>query len=49
MDKHPRLRADSISGIRSGVSGAPPCFITGVRHDGGYGLESMLEPIRAAV
>jgi protein-disulfide isomerase len=45
----PRLREDFISGIRSGVNGTPTFFINGVRHNGGYDLESMLEAIRAAV
>jgi protein-disulfide isomerase len=37
------------SGIRSGVNGTPTFFVNGVRHNGGYDLESLLEAIRAAV
>ena len=45
----PRLREDFLSGIRSGVNGTPTFFVNGVRHNGGYDLESMVEAIRAAV
>jgi protein-disulfide isomerase len=45
----PRLREDFLSGVRSGVNGTPTFFVNGVRHNGGYDLESLLEAIRAAV
>jgi protein-disulfide isomerase len=42
-----RLRADFLSGVRSGVNGTPTFFINGVRHNGGYDLETLLEAVRA--
>jgi protein-disulfide isomerase len=41
-----RLREDFLSGVRSGVNGTPTLFVNGVRHDGGYELESLLEALR---
>jgi protein-disulfide isomerase len=43
-----RVRADFLSGVRSGVNGTPSFFINGRRHDGSYDLETLLEAIRAA-
>jgi protein-disulfide isomerase len=43
----PRVREDFISGIRSGVNGTPTFFINGVRHEGSFDLETMLEAIQA--
>jgi protein-disulfide isomerase len=42
-----RLREDFMSGVRSGVNGTPTFFVNGVRHDGGWDLESLLEAVRA--
>jgi protein-disulfide isomerase len=42
-----RLREDFLSGVRSGVNGTPTFFINGVRHNGGYDLETLLEAVRA--
>jgi protein-disulfide isomerase len=42
-----RIREDFMSGIRSGVNGTPTFFVNGVRHNGGYDPESLLEAIRA--
>jgi protein-disulfide isomerase len=42
-----RLREDFLSGVRSGVNGTPTFFVNGMRHDGGYDLETLLEAIRA--
>jgi protein-disulfide isomerase len=42
-----RLREDFMSGIRSGVNGTPTFFVNGVRHDGPWDLESLLEAVRA--
>jgi protein-disulfide isomerase len=44
----PRVREDFLSGIRSGVNGTPTFFINGVRHNGGYDLESLLGALGAA-
>jgi len=51
LDQHthePRIREDFMSGIRSGVNGTPTFFVNGMRHNGGYDPESLLEAIRAA-
>ncbi len=41
-----RLREDFLSGVRSGVNGTPTFFVNGMRHDGGYDLEALLEALR---
>jgi protein-disulfide isomerase len=43
-----RVREDFLSGIRSGVNGTPTFFVNGVRHNGGWDLESLLEALRTA-
>jgi protein-disulfide isomerase len=45
----PKIRADFLGGIRSGVNGTPTFFINGVRHNGRWDLPSVLEAIREAV
>jgi protein-disulfide isomerase len=45
----PRVRRDFQSGIRSGVNGTPTFFINGVRHNGSWSLESLLDGIRTAI
>jgi protein-disulfide isomerase len=45
----PRVRRDFLSGVRSGVNGTPTFFINGVRHNGGWDLESLLEGMREAL
>jgi protein-disulfide isomerase len=44
----PRIREDVVSGARSGVNGTPTFFVNGVRHDGGYDLETLLEALGAS-
>jgi protein-disulfide isomerase len=44
----PRVRADFLSGVRSGVNGTPTFFINGVRHNGGYDVESLVTALRSA-
>src|SRR6266852_6664670 len=44
----PRIQEDMGSGLRSGVHGTPTFFINGMRHRGGYDLESLLAAIRVA-
>ena len=51
IDQHvhqPRIRQDFMSGIRSGVNGTPTFFVNGVRHNGGYDLESLLAAVSAS-
>jgi protein-disulfide isomerase len=43
----PKVRRDFLTGVRSGVNGTPTFFINGVRHNGGWDLESLLDGIRA--
>jgi protein-disulfide isomerase len=45
----PRVRRDFSSGVRSGVNGTPSFFVNGVRHNGGWDLESLLDGIRATL
>jgi protein-disulfide isomerase len=45
----PKVRRDFLSGVRSGVNGTPTFFINGVRHNGGWDLESLLDGIRATL
>jgi protein-disulfide isomerase len=42
-----RLREDFMSGIRSGVNGTPTFFVNGIRHNGNWDVESLLEAVRA--
>ena len=44
----PRIREDVLSGARSGVNGTPTFFVNGVRHDGGYDAETLLEALGAS-
>ncbi len=43
-----KVRADFLSGVRSGVNGTPTFFINGRRHEGGFDLETLLGAIAAA-
>jgi protein-disulfide isomerase len=52
LDRHvytPRVREDFMSGVRGGVNGTPTFFINGVRHDGGYDFETLLEAVRMQI
>jgi len=44
-----RVRADFMSGVRSGVNGTPTFFINGRRHDDSYDLETLLAAIEATM
>jgi len=41
----PRVRRDFMGGVRSGVNGTPTFFINGIRHDGGFDLDTLLNAI----
>jgi protein-disulfide isomerase len=43
-----RVRADFMSGVRSGVNGTPTFFINGQRHNGSYDVETLLAAIEQA-
>ena len=43
-----RVREDFMSGVRSGVNGTPTFYVNGLRHDGSYELESLLDAIGQA-
>lgn len=40
-----RVREDFSSGVRSGVNGTPTFFINGVRHDGSWDADTLVEAI----
>jgi protein-disulfide isomerase len=44
-----RIERDLTSGERSGVPGTPTFFVNGIRHDGGYDLESLRSAIAARI
>jgi protein-disulfide isomerase len=44
-----RVRADFMSGVRSGVNGTPSFFINGRRHNGSYDFETLLAALEAAM
>jgi protein-disulfide isomerase len=44
-----RVREDFASGVRSGVNGTPTFYINGVRHNGSYELEELLDTIGSAL
>jgi protein-disulfide isomerase len=41
-----KVRENFLSGVRSGVNGTPTFFVNGVRHDGGYDLQSLLGAVQ---
>jgi Na+:H+ antiporter, NhaA family len=40
-----RVREDFMSGVRSGVNGTPTFYINGIRYDGAWDFEALLEAI----
>jgi protein-disulfide isomerase len=44
-----RIDRDLTSGERSGVPGTPTFYVNGIRHDGGYDLESLRSAILAHI
>ena len=43
-----RVREDFLSGVRSGVNGTPAFFINGVRYDGSWDIEPLVEALESA-
>jgi len=41
------VRADFLSGIRSGVNGTPTFFVNGIRHDGAWDIDSLMTALEA--
>ncbi|MGZ3311279.1 MAG: DsbA family protein [Xanthobacteraceae bacterium] len=41
----PKVRADFLGGVRSGVNGTPSFFINGERHDGTYAFDDLVAAI----
>ena len=44
----PKVEADFLGGVRSGVNGTPCFFVNGVRHDGSYAAADLAAAIEAA-
>jgi len=44
----PRVREDFMTGVRAGVNGTPTFFVNGLRHDGPWDAESLLEALITA-
>jgi protein-disulfide isomerase len=42
------VREHFLSGLRSGVNGTPTFFVNGLRHHGGYDLQSLLNAVALA-
>jgi protein-disulfide isomerase len=45
----PKVQADFLSGVHSGVNGTPTFFINGRRHDGPADLPSLMASLEAAL
>jgi protein-disulfide isomerase len=43
-----RVRAEFMSGVRSGVNGTPTFFINGRRHDGAYDVATLSRAVKTA-
>jgi len=43
-----RVRQDFRSGVRSGVNGTPTFFINGIRYDGSWDLDTLLDALEEA-
>jgi protein-disulfide isomerase len=45
----PKVQADFLGGVRSGVNGTPTFFVNGVRHDAGYSFAELASSIDGAM
>ena len=45
----PKVQADFLGGVRSGVNGTPAFFVNGIRHDSPYGFADLPSAIDQAV
>lgn len=45
----PKVQADFLGGVRSGVNGTPTFFVNGIRHDSPYGFADLPSAINQAV
>jgi protein-disulfide isomerase len=43
----PKIQADFLGGVRSGVNGTPSFFINGAKHQGSYAYEELAAAIDA--
>ena len=43
----PRVREHFMTGVRSGVNGTPTFFVNGLRHDGPWAAEALIEALQA--
>jgi protein-disulfide isomerase len=48
-DEAHRVREDFMSGVRSGVNGTPTFFINGVRHDGSWDFQGLVDAVGASM
>jgi len=44
-----RIQSDVLSGLQSGVNGTPTFFINGVRHEGDWNFEVLLDALKSAL
>ena len=45
----PRIREDFMSGVRSGVNGTPTFFVDGLRHNGDYQYDTLVEAVETVL
>jgi protein-disulfide isomerase len=45
----PKVRADFLGGVRSGVNGTPTFFVDGHRHEGSFAFDSLVTAIERSL
>jgi protein-disulfide isomerase len=45
----PKVRADFVNGVRSGVNGTPTVYVQGFRHDGSLEIKSLFQAVDAVL